>query len=147
MHHIPQYFFMWFHFAPQTGEPAIAPPNPTTGALRRTIGSCGAIGWWCQKPAHGERWQSQWRVGWQRLILVVVCCVFCVVVVTSFTLTYSYSGREAKIGPAKTAVFSALITKNASLDAPNRVSWKMKSAVYLFVHLLIFCFGGKNRQI
>ncbi len=44
--------------------------------------------------------------------MVVVCCVLCVVVVTSFTLT----GREAKIGPAKKmADFSALITKNASL--------------------------------
>jgi hypothetical protein len=32
-----------------------------------------------------------------------------------FTLT----GREAKIGPAKMTNFSALITKNASLDAPN----------------------------
>jgi hypothetical protein len=107
MHHIPQYFFMWFHFAPQTGKPAITLPNPTTGALCGTIRSRGAIGWWCQKPAHGERWQSWWRVGWRRLILVVVCCVLCVVVVTSFTLT----GREAKIGPAKMADFSALITK------------------------------------
>jgi hypothetical protein len=41
-----------------------------------------------------------------------VCCVLCVVVVTSFTLT----GRLAKIGPAKMADFSALITKNASLE-------------------------------
>jgi hypothetical protein len=79
MHHIPQYFFVWFQFAPQTGEPAIAPPNPTMGALHGTIGSHSAIGWWCQKPAHGERWQSWWRVGWRQLILVVVCCVLCVV--------------------------------------------------------------------
>jgi hypothetical protein len=37
------YFLMCLHLAPQTGEPAIAPPNPTTGALRGTIGSRGAI--------------------------------------------------------------------------------------------------------
>ncbi len=66
-----------------------------------------------------ERGQSQWRVGWQRLMLVVVCyvCVLCVVVVTSL---FSYlTGRNEKIGPVKMANESALITKNASLDAPN----------------------------
>jgi hypothetical protein len=47
--------------------------------------------------------------------LVVVCCVLCVVVVMSCTLT----GRETKIRPAKMADFSAFITKNASLHAPN----------------------------
>ena len=41
--------------------------------------------------------------------MVVVCCVLWFVVVTSFTLP----SIEAKIGPAKMAVFSALITKNA----------------------------------
>ncbi len=93
------YFFNCVHLAPQTGKPAIAPPNPTAGALRGTIGSRGAIGWGHRYTAHGERGQSRWRVGWQRLILVVVCCVLCVVVVvvTSFTLP----GREAKIGPPK----------------------------------------------
>ncbi len=44
-----------------------------------------------------------------------VCCVLCVVVVTSFTLT----GREAKIGPAKMANFSALTTEKAPQNAPN----------------------------
>ncbi len=44
-----------------------------------------------------------------------VCCVLCVVVVTSFTLT----GREAKIGPAKMADFSALTTEKAPQNAPN----------------------------
>ena len=47
--------------------------------------------------------------------MVVVCCVLCVVVVMSFSYL---TGRKAKIGPAKMANFSALITKNASLDAP-----------------------------
>jgi hypothetical protein len=47
--------------------------------------------------------------------LVVVCCVLCVVVVTSFSYL---TGRKAKIGSAKMADFSALITKKASLDAP-----------------------------
>jgi hypothetical protein len=125
---------MWFHFAPQTGEPAIAPPNPTTGALRETIGSRGAIGWWCQKPSHGERWQIWWRVGWWQLILVVVCCVLCVVVVMSFTLT----GREAKIKQAKMANFFALITKNASLDAPNFKACPKSSLSLDFGHVLTF---------
>ena len=44
-----------------------------------------------------------------------VCCVLCVVVVASFTLT----GREAKIGPAKMANFSALTTEKAPQNAPN----------------------------
>jgi hypothetical protein len=49
--------------------------------------------------------------------LVVVCCVLCVVVVTS---SFSYLvGRNVKIGPAKMVNLSGLITKNASLDAPN----------------------------
>ncbi len=47
--------------------------------------------------------------------MVVVCCVLCVVVVTSFSYL---TGRKAKIGSAKMAGFSTLITKNASLDAP-----------------------------
>jgi hypothetical protein len=52
-------------------------------------------------------------------MLVVVCyvCVLCVVVVTS---PFCYpTGRNAKIGSAKMADESALITKNASLDAPH----------------------------
>ncbi len=47
--------------------------------------------------------------------MVVVFCVLCVVVVTSFTLT----GREAKIGPAKMADFSALTPEKAPQNAPN----------------------------
>ncbi len=72
--------------------------------------------------------------------MVVVCCVLCVVVVTSCTLT----GREAKIGPAKMADFSALITKNASLHAPN-VDGCAKSPCSLdFAHVLTF---GLKRDI
>ncbi len=71
------YFLKCLHLAPQTGEPAIAPPNPTIGALRGTIGSRGTIGWGHRYSVHGERRQSWWRIGWQRLILVVVCCVVC----------------------------------------------------------------------
>ncbi len=47
--------------------------------------------------------------------MVVVCCVLCVVVVMSFSYL---TGRKAKIGPTKIANFLALITTNASLDAP-----------------------------
>ncbi len=68
------YFLVRLHLAPQTGKPAIVPPNPITGALRGTIGSRGAIGWGHRYTAHGERGQSRWRAG-QRLILVVACCV------------------------------------------------------------------------
>jgi hypothetical protein len=134
------YFLMCLHLAPQTGKPAIAPPNPTTGALRGTIGSRGAIGWGHRYSAHGEKGQSRWRVGWQRLILVVVCCVLCVVVVARFTLT----GREAKIGPAKMADYSALITKNASLDAPNVKGCPKSSLSLDFGHVLTF---GLKRDI
>jgi hypothetical protein len=72
--------------------------------------------------------------------LVVVCCVLCVVVVTSFTLT----GREAKIGPAKMANFSALITKNASLDAPNVKGCPKLSLSLDFGHVLT---SGLKRDI
>ncbi len=49
--------------------------------------------------------------------MVVVCCVLCVVIVTS---PFSYlTGRNVKIGPAKMAYLYALITKDASLDVPN----------------------------
>ena len=48
-HHFPSIFLMHLNFASQTGEPAIAPPNPITGALRWARGRPrGAIGWWLQ---------------------------------------------------------------------------------------------------
>ncbi len=47
--------------------------------------------------------------------MVVVCCVLCVVMIRFSYLT----GRKVQFGPAKMANFSAFITKNASLDAPN----------------------------
>ncbi len=73
--------------------------------------------------------------------MVVVCCVLCVVVVTSFTPT----GREAKIRPAKKmADFSALITKNASLDAPNVMGCPKSSLSLDFGHILTF---GLKRDI
>ncbi len=64
------------------------------------------------------------------------CCVLCVVVVTS---PFSYlTGRNVKIGPVKMANLSALITKNASLDAPN-VKGRPKSPSSLdFSHVLTF---------
>jgi hypothetical protein len=52
-------------------------------------------------------------------MLVAVCYVrvMCVVVVMS---PFSYlTSRNEKFGPAKMADESTLITKNASLDAPN----------------------------
>ncbi len=66
--------------------------------------------------------------------MVVVCCVLYVVVVMSFILT----GREAKIRPAKMANFSILITKNASLDAPNVKGCPKSSLSLDFGHVLTF---------
>ncbi len=68
------------------------------------------------------------------------CCVLCVVVVTSFTLT----GREAKIGPAEMANFSALITKNTLIDAPNVKGCPKLSLSLDFGHVLTF---GLKREI
>ncbi len=101
------YFLMCLHLAPQTGEPAIAPPNSTTGALRGTIGSRGAIGWGHRYSVHGERGQSRWRVGWQRLILVAVCCVVCCG--CDMPVSASLLVEKVEIGPAKMADFSAFI--------------------------------------
>jgi hypothetical protein len=111
------YFLMCLHLVPQTGKPAIAPPNPTTGTLRGTIGSRGAIGWGHRYSAHGERGQSWWRVGWQRLILVFVCCVVCYGCDKPVFATLLVEKVETR--PAKMADFFAFKTKNASLDAPN----------------------------
>ncbi len=68
--------------------------------------------------------------------MVVVCCVLCVVVVTS---PFSYlTGRNVKIGPAKMANLSALITKNASLDAPHVRGCPKSSLSLDFGHVLTF---------
>ncbi len=45
-HHFPSIFLMCLHSAPETGKPAIAPPNLNMGNLRWIIGSRGTIGWW-----------------------------------------------------------------------------------------------------
>ncbi len=45
-HHFPSIFLMHLNFASQTGEPAIAPPNPITGDLSGARGRRGTIGWW-----------------------------------------------------------------------------------------------------
>ncbi len=135
------YFLTCLHLAPQTGKPAIAPPNPATGALRGTRGSRGAIKWGHQYSAHGERGQSRWRVGWQRLILVVVCCVLCCSCDKPVFATLLV--EKVEIGPAKMADFFAFITKNASLDAPN-VKRGPKLSLFLdFGHVLTFGLKGE----
>ena len=48
-------FSMRLFWAPQTGKPAVAPPNPSTGALCGTIGIRGAIGWGHRCSTHGDR--------------------------------------------------------------------------------------------
>ncbi len=72
------------------------------------------------------------------------CCVLCFVCCGCDEL-YSCTGREAKIRPAKMADFFALITKNASLHAPN-VDGCAKSPCSLvdFAHVLTF---GLKRDI
>jgi hypothetical protein len=68
--------------------------------------------------------------------LVVVCCVLCVVVVTSpFCFL---TGRNVKIGPAKMADLSALITKDAFQDAPNVRGCPKLSLSLDFGHVLTF---------
>jgi hypothetical protein len=74
-------------------------------------------------------------------MLCVVCCVLCVVVVKSFSYL---TGRKAKIGPAKMANFSALITINASLDTPNINGWPKSPSSLDFSHVLTF---GLKRDI
>ncbi len=69
-------------------------------------------------------------------LLCVVCCVLCVVVVTS-PLSY-LTGRNVKIRPAKMANLSALITKDASLDAPNVRGCPKLSLSLDFGHVLTF---------
>ncbi len=69
--------------------------------------------------------------------MVVVCCVLCVVVVTS-PLSY-LTGRNVKIGPAKMADLSA-----ASLDAPNVRGCPKSSLSLDFGHVLTF---GLKRYI
>ncbi len=74
--------------------------------------------------------------------MVVVCCVLCVVVVTS---PFSYlTGRNVKIGPAKMADLSALITKNASLYAPNVKTFPKSVSSIDFGKVLTF---GLKRDI
>jgi hypothetical protein len=52
---------------------------------------------------------------------------------------FSYlTGRNVKIGPAKMADLSALITKDASLDAPNVRGCPKSSLSLYFGHVLTF---------
>ncbi len=125
---ISLYFLMCLHLVPQTGKPAIELPNPTTGALRGTIGSRGAIGWGHRYSAHGERGQSQWRVGWQRLILVVVRCVVCCgcdkLVLASLLV------EKVEIGPTKMANFFCIHNKKCITRCP-KCKWMVKISIFV----------------
>jgi hypothetical protein len=58
---------------------------------------------------------------------------------------FSYlTGRRVEIEPAKMANFSAFITKNASLDAPNVNGWPKSPSSLDFSHVLTF---GLKRDI
>ncbi len=52
---LPLYFLMGLALAPQTREPTMALPNPTTHALSQLMGSGGAMSWRHRCPTHGER--------------------------------------------------------------------------------------------
>jgi hypothetical protein len=54
------------------------------------------------------------------------------------------TGKKCKIGPAKMADLSALITKDASLDAPNVRGCSKLSLSLDFEHVLTF---GLKRDI
>ncbi len=70
------YFLMGYASAPQTKEQAAASVNLPPGACNGlTVSHCALI-WGHGGCCHGKRWQSCWRVGQWRLILVVVCFVF-----------------------------------------------------------------------
>jgi hypothetical protein len=67
------------------------------------------------------------------------------VVVVFVASPFSYlTGRKSEIGPAKMANFSAFITKNASLDAPNVKGCPKSSLSLDFGHVLTF---GLKRDI
>ncbi len=66
-------------------------------------------------------------------MLVVVCCG------CGCDDRFSYlTGRKVEIGPVKMANFSAFITKNASLDAPNVKGCPKLSLFLDFGHVLTF---------
>jgi hypothetical protein len=71
-------------------------------------------------------------------MLVVVCCG------CGCDDRFSYlTGRKVEIGPAKMADFSAFITKNSSLEAPN-VKGCPESSLFLdFGHVLTFGLKGE----
>jgi hypothetical protein len=46
--------------------------------------------------------------------------------------------EQVEIGPAKMDNFSAFITKNASLDAPNVYEWPKSPSSLDFSHVLTF---------
>ncbi len=84
----------------------------------------------------------------RRLILVVVCCVLCVVVVVVVvTSPFSYlTDRNARSGQPQWPIYhlSALITKDASLDAPNVRGCSKLSLSLDFEHVWTF---GLKRDI
>jgi hypothetical protein len=111
------YFLMCLHLAPQTGKLAIAPPNPTTGALRWTIGSRGAIGWGHRYSAHGER---EGKAGGGRVAAAHFgCCVLCCVLWLLQARFCYLTGRKSWDRASQNGQFFHIHNKNALLDAPN----------------------------
>ena len=84
----PLYFLMGCVSAPKTREPTAAPPNPTAHALHgTTIGSGGAMSWWCRSSTHGGRGQKP--LGGRAASAHFRCCVLCVLVLQHSTLCYT----------------------------------------------------------
>ncbi len=100
---------------PQTKEQAVESANPPPGACNWLIVSRCALIWGHGGCCHGKRWQSLWRVGQWRLMLVVVCFVyflFCVV----FKRPFSYRrGRKLTSAKAKAKLPTLLCNHNIKI--------------------------------
>ena len=84
-------FLMGYVSAPQAKEQAAANVNPPPGACNGLAGSLSAfICWGHGGCCHGDRRQSRWRVGQWRLMLCVLCFVFCVLFVVLCLLAYLF---------------------------------------------------------
>jgi hypothetical protein len=72
------------------------------------------------------------------------CCVLCCLLWLWQARFATLLVEKVEIGPAKMANFSAFITKNASLDAPNVNGWPKSPSPLDFSHVLTF---GLKRDI
>ena len=74
---LPLYFFTRLALRPQTREPTAAPSSPTARALRKPMGSGGAMSWWYRWPTHGGKGLKpvEGRAAWLMWLLCVVVAI------------------------------------------------------------------------